>query len=534
MIKFALIFFTVILATFVSWYTNSMSLIGIDDANIYMVYMKNFANGHGFVYNIGGERVEGFTSLLWTLIGALAFYIKDNPEILLLVLNVFMISYCLWTLVCYIDGYFKDNRLITPASSLLIGSLIVIPGYFHWTVFSLLETGLWSLLLITITLNLLKGRKNGEFCILLILLTLCRPESMLWGAYFIFAKFIKHFFETKSIKNSFALIMPALIVFIVSIVGLISWREYYFGFPLPNTYYAKVSSNLIANIKSGIRYNLHSLSLNPLILLSFLFVVKNLYTVIRQKNIPKQYDLLFVNGVVLLTLSIPLYSGGDHFGLSRFIQPTFPLFLLALLMNLNFLKFQFNYYFSMVFIIVFVFANRNPIHYNLLDKSSLIALEWSIATSGRKKSEKLNLFFKNNYKYPSQGVIAAGGTAFSYKGFTIDLLGLNNVEMAHASEEKNAGALKNHASFNKEVFYKQSPEIIPIGNCFKKGNIVVIDDFHKVVLLQIFKEKKFSDRYSPVKIENKNLDYPLVLFASNAFLDSLNRKIYKYEVVEFE
>ena len=41
---------------------------GIDDANIFFVYAQNAANGHGFVYNVGGERVEGFSSLLWTLI----------------------------------------------------------------------------------------------------------------------------------------------------------------------------------------------------------------------------------------------------------------------------------------------------------------------------------------------------------------------------------------------------------------------------------------------------------------------------------
>src|SRR5690349_10036664 len=43
---------------------------GIDDADITMVYAHNIANGHGYVYTPGGERVEGSTSLAWTLVCA--------------------------------------------------------------------------------------------------------------------------------------------------------------------------------------------------------------------------------------------------------------------------------------------------------------------------------------------------------------------------------------------------------------------------------------------------------------------------------
>lgn len=50
-----------------------LPLLGIDDANIYFTYMRNFADGLGFVYNPGGERVEGFTSILYTLIGSAIF-----------------------------------------------------------------------------------------------------------------------------------------------------------------------------------------------------------------------------------------------------------------------------------------------------------------------------------------------------------------------------------------------------------------------------------------------------------------------------
>ena len=97
-LKLTLIGIIVVLATVLSWYLNKQSMKGIDDANIYFVYMKNFADGHGFVYNVGGEKVEGFTSLLWTLIGAFFFYISNSPEILLLITNIGLVTFALWKL----------------------------------------------------------------------------------------------------------------------------------------------------------------------------------------------------------------------------------------------------------------------------------------------------------------------------------------------------------------------------------------------------------------------------------------------------
>ena len=36
------------------------SNIGVDDANIFFTYGKHLAEGHGLVWNVGGERVEGY------------------------------------------------------------------------------------------------------------------------------------------------------------------------------------------------------------------------------------------------------------------------------------------------------------------------------------------------------------------------------------------------------------------------------------------------------------------------------------------
>jgi hypothetical protein len=89
-------------ATFATYRLHRYPAIGVDDAQIFLNYSTNLANGHGFVYNIGGPRVEGATSLLWTLIAVLPIWAGIKPEPALLVLNVLLVSLVNLAVVLYI------------------------------------------------------------------------------------------------------------------------------------------------------------------------------------------------------------------------------------------------------------------------------------------------------------------------------------------------------------------------------------------------------------------------------------------------
>jgi hypothetical protein len=41
-------------ATYVTWRLLNRPTTGIDDADIFLVYARNFVHGHGLVYNVGG------------------------------------------------------------------------------------------------------------------------------------------------------------------------------------------------------------------------------------------------------------------------------------------------------------------------------------------------------------------------------------------------------------------------------------------------------------------------------------------------
>ena len=155
------------------WFLLGRPSTGIDDADIFFVYARHLAEGHGFVYNIGGERVEGFTSLLWTLVCAGLFRFTDDVEIPLYLLNVVFgaitIHACL-------------RRVQRPAFFLFL--LAAVPAWFAWCQVSLMETGLWCCLLV-LTLLAAVERRLLRFTLLLPLLVVTRPESMLWGIWLI-------------------------------------------------------------------------------------------------------------------------------------------------------------------------------------------------------------------------------------------------------------------------------------------------------------------------------------------------------------
>ena len=71
---------TAVSGSWLSQHQLNQPLTGIDDANIFFIYASNLADGEGLVYNRGGERVEGFTSLLWMIICAFGFLVSAKPD----------------------------------------------------------------------------------------------------------------------------------------------------------------------------------------------------------------------------------------------------------------------------------------------------------------------------------------------------------------------------------------------------------------------------------------------------------------------
>jgi hypothetical protein len=551
------IFLSLVVVIMIHWWGYRSPSIGIDDANIYFVYMKNFADGHGFVWNIGGERVEGFTSLLWTLFGAFTYALTPvHFTKILLVTNFVLIFLTLRSVLIFSRRLNGTEQKPFAATDIIILSLLILPlGFIEWGITALMETGLWCFLLVQLTLQLcLFYLKDGKFSItkfsiMVVLLDLTRPESLALSVLFIGLLFIIVLME-RNMKQALRLTAMPFILHIATLISILAWRLSYFGYPFPNTYYAKISGDKVENALQGIKYLLYFFYSYPHAAFTaavlIVFIILLAIRLLREgfSSFTRAEKIMAVLLIVIFTgLALPILTGGDHFRYSRFYQPFLPLMYVAVTCTffwkerLGFnlvhdrmavlglaLPIAFSAIFFSKFTILDFLKNRNSINYNIL-------MDFAVANTARKLGDSLNVTF-GGFKYPTLGALATGSVAYSYKGKTIDLLGLNNTVMAHSNSIK--VGYRNHASFDKSGFWKLRPDIL---GTFMGAEVVAdttlfvlpennrsyrTSDFTYLCFKGIFDDADFRDVYVPALVKLKGRNHFIFSYYNKKFLSSLN------------
>ncbi len=549
-IRFGLIFFILAVVSFLRWwFIYDQPIHGIDDANIYFVYAKNLAEGHGFVYNVGGEHVEGFTSMLWTLLLTL-FYLLGPMEWLSLVFNFTLVSYSIYRLTLFADSpeEGEPSSFIGFPGALILLFICFIPGYLDWTILTHMETGLWSALLILTTLQLLQQfrqaadkQNSRRLMILLPLLLFTRPESLLWIPLFLLIQVGQLYFRQFSFRSIIRYTWPPVAAVLVSALVLFGFRLFYFGYPFPNTFYAKVTDSVGRNIVSGAYYMLRHVKENPfvpafvlLLGLALFFIGQELY---RKRLRTSSAIELSIISLSALNFIFPFYSGGDHFYLSRFLQPMYPILLLGVFYppfwrRYLHLKLQLkNRHQLSFFLLAASLLILTSTRFSLLNTSS-IQKEFDVGIYGRRTGHQLNQLFADSDSFPVVGTYTAGGLAYVYKGKVIDLMGLNNTAIAHAPDKKKGG-YKNHSAFNKRLFYEFSPDILHIDflDSLQEARLNEHDkeDFQNQIYQFIFLDDKFRQLYKPVVIAGDKGKLWYQAYVHTRFLEELKqegRKIY--------
>jgi arabinofuranosyltransferase len=460
-----------IAATFLSFHKLHNPLTGIDDANIYFVYARNLASGHGFVYNSGGEKVEGFTSLLWTVISAMTFKFFAFPEFILLMINVVLVSLGIACAAGFLlhmpagEGETQGTRFFWL--SLFLVLVFTQPRYVVWNTVTLMENALWSTLLLLTSLFVIQNDSsprqiNTIFLPLAILLILTRPESLVWVAVFLFFLFLRLVF-TVGFLYALKILAPSAVVLLIVLALLTAFRLSYFGYPLPNTYYAKVSPSLAYNFEQGSLYLVRYIISDPVVSISVLAIfVACLHSIYKVSPATGEFYLPFIAATGLL---VPLLIGGDHFGSFRFYQNVYPITLLCLIYIVRVLfgktagklsglrTFVFP---ALAIVLLYGFGVEQKNAWSSFPTE--IQGEFDIARSDRIKGDFIQGLFSSLPRLPSVGVIAAGGIKYAYAGEIVDLVGLNNTVMAH--NHGNRVGYKGHAAFEVETFFKLKPEIV--------------------------------------------------------------------------
>jgi hypothetical protein len=566
-LRFSIIGILITSITFLSSYSLNFDKLtfGIDDSDIFLVYAKNLAQGHGFVYNIAGEHVEGFTSLLWVLIAAVLYLCTQSPEFLLLLFNIVLLTLVITkaTDFVFLEFCALKNANITKLLMCIcfVFTVISSPRYITWVTISIMDTGLWSALLVITTLIIIRKTDRSSvvpFSVAVSLLVLTRPEALLWGIVFIFVNTFKEIvlFDTKkAILRS----VSSAGVFITSSGLLTVFRLVYFGYPLPNTYYAKVSSSLSYNVSEGFKYlNDFLFFSTPTVTLSFICII--LYTFLicldfrgtAQKN-RECFLKTNVNGIAITIISaaglfIPVLSGGDHFGSHRFFQPVYPILIINMFIFIKYILqkdllskrvHSLTYKTTFLYVILFTFMSMNWFQWRNFATISGLRGEFTLSQDSRKYGKFLSHFYQSFQNKPLIGVIAAGGIKLMYDGPVFDLMGLNNTAMGHSKGIRKG--LKNHAAFEKDVFYEIQPDILPLFpfQMINKSDSIInhnkmssIKNMSHYFLKDLFDEPTFRNTYAYVRICSNNLDQCLEGFCSHAYIEKIaHSNGYSYKIV---
>jgi hypothetical protein len=303
-----------------------------DDAFISFRYAENLVRGNGLVYN-AGERVEGYTNFLWTILIALGSLITADPVSLSEFLGItFFISSII--LFIYLSWKLPSEGNILLFSIPLTSIALVLHRDFCVYATSGLETSMFTFFISATFATLIMARSNRGlmFSGLMVVLTmLTRPD----GIIFLIASvvFITIMYR-KPIVSILVFLLPSIFLFIPYWI----WRCSYYGYFFPNTFYAK--SIDVPYYSQGFEYlSIYFQVYYVFIIIAVLSIValwKNLKNIFPLRNQSAFIELLRENRIVshhilLAVLFCVTYMffivriGGD-FMHARLLIPITPMF----------------------------------------------------------------------------------------------------------------------------------------------------------------------------------------------------------------
>ncbi|UCD94922.1 MAG: hypothetical protein JSU69_02400, partial [Candidatus Zixiibacteriota bacterium] len=276
----------------------------VDDAFISFRYAANIASGHGAVFNVG-ERVEGYTNFLWVVILSLFSLIGISPHHMA---NILSISCSIILFLCL---FYFNSRLFSRKRYdffLLIAPLFLALNrtYAVWSTGGL-ETKLFSLSVFLAVVFLIRGDQTGAknlraSALFFALASLTRPEGILLFGSFIGFYLTSHINDKQKISN----LLKSSIIYFIIVGSHFVFRLFYYGYPFPNTFYAKVTG---AWLDAGLLYLflfVHEYGLYLLLPLGILLLLKDYDS--GRRRLLVRFSVSFIPYLAYLA-----YIGGDHF-----------------------------------------------------------------------------------------------------------------------------------------------------------------------------------------------------------------------------
>ena len=296
-----------------------------DDSFISIRYADNLVHGHGLVYN-AGERVEGYTNLLWTLI--LAAFIRAGASPVTGAEFLGVVAYAAVAL-CLTAWAWQRGRDAGRTFLPLAAALVLVSDDFHVWATGGLETmfftylALQALLLTrlecsTRRLPLLAGGLFG-------LLVLTRPDGLLLAGAGAVSYWVRpgRLSWRRRLDSSLSLLVPVAVVLGV----LVPFKLAYYGDIFPTAFYSK--SVLDPYYMQGLLYVGLYLAKNWFLVVAFALALAAGWLGGRHASSLDHWHAVVFLGTCGIFAAYLVHVGGD-FMFARRLIPVVPLVFLVL------------------------------------------------------------------------------------------------------------------------------------------------------------------------------------------------------------
>lgn len=244
----------------------------VDDAYISYRYAEHWARFGQLTWNVGEAPVEGYTGIALPAVTALAIKLGFSPEVVSHVCGVitYFLALVMLILLCREIG-------IKTTGQLTAGALFAATPILFTHALSGLET-MWFLGLMLLSLYLFAKNINYEkshfwlesgWLVSLLALSLTRPEGVLISGLSILAYII--ILSRSQQGRVISFLVRSVIFYAIPAVGYFAWRYNYYGYLLPNTFYAKSAAFFgLANFMDMSRFLVRYFTVPVMVCLLFL------------------------------------------------------------------------------------------------------------------------------------------------------------------------------------------------------------------------------------------------------------------------
>ena len=372
-----------------------------DDAYITFRSIENFLAGYGLGYN-PFIRVQAFTHPLWMFLISLLYSIErlfiphSANALFYLTIFISIILSCV-TLYLLIARIANANIL----TSLLTLMLLTLSNAFIDYSSSGLENPLTHFLLVVFILIFLSQSQNIlGLTLLTSLLALNRLDAILLTlpvlAYCCWI-------HPKRVE-----VVKALLLGLIPLIGWTVFSIFYFGFPFPNTAYAKLNTGINTGllIQQGLDYLLNAINWDPVTIFALGLAGVGVY-------ISRHKDFFFLYLGVVLYLVYVVSIGGDFMS-GRFLAA--PLLVSSAVITHTIVSKKSLLIAVILSVLLGAFSNRSPLNgsnpvlqfptYPIGDRNSIS--DQRLYYFGNPEEDQFNSFVENGFREADLGSTFAG------------------------------------------------------------------------------------------------------------------------------